>query len=97
MTAMITSYSSGIPTGTLVESIGGGLRALATSKERVMTEILAPVYGRCRESGDTVVFFLNGLTRLCGVGVWKDGEVVFAKYFPTYDLALADFLDQWFG
>ena len=59
-----------------------------------MTEILAPVYGRCRESGNTVVFFQNGLTRLCGVGVWKDGKVLFAKYFHTYELALADFLDQ---
>lgn len=59
-----------------------------------MTAILAPVYGASRESGNTVVYFQNGLTRLWGVGVWLNGEVVFVEYFPTWEMALADFLDQ---
>jgi hypothetical protein len=59
-----------------------------------MTAVIAPTFGTSHESGNTIVYFQNGLTGLWGVGVWLNGQVLFAEYFPSWQLALADFIDQ---
>ena len=56
--------------------------------------VIAPTFGTSHMNRNTVVYFQNGLTGLWGVGVWRDGQVLYPEYFPTWEMALADFLDQ---
>lgn len=57
-------------------------------------EILAPVFGTSHMNRNTVVYFQHATTGLWGVGVWLNGQVLYPEYFPTWRMALADFIDQ---